>query len=170
MVRDRFRRLTLIASAPVLVMAMPQASAEPPGFPDLSDYPAVDTEAYAQDSPYVGGFGFTTPDGQQCIHNTMNSRGDPSRQTLSCDGPRPDLGPGIWQVLVATDAAASAEPLYPQPDPTIPTDPATIPRPLPAMHKITGGSIECGVDDTGVTACRVGNHGFVLTPTSTQLF
>ncbi|ANI41770.1 hypothetical protein [Mycolicibacterium vaccae] len=170
MVRDRFRRLTLTASVPVLLMTAPPAWAEPPGFPDLSGYPAVDAGAYAQDSPYVGGFAFTTPDGQQCIHNTMNSRGDPSRQTLSCDGPRPDLGPGTWQVLVATDAAATAEPLYPQPDPAIPTDPATIPAPLPAMHTITEGSIECGVDDTGVTACRVGDHGFVLTPTSTQLF
>jgi hypothetical protein len=28
----------------------------------------------------------------------------------------------------------------------------------------------CGVDNKGTTACRVGDHGFVLTPTSTKLF
>lgn len=44
------------------------------------------------------------------------------------------------------------------------------PKPLPAMHKLTYKGIECGVDENGMTACRVGDHGFVLTQTSTKLF
>jgi hypothetical protein len=38
------------------------------------------------------------------------------------------------------------------------------------MHSISYEGILCGVDDKGTTACQVGAHGFVLTPTSTDLF
>ena len=37
-------------------------------------------------------------------------------------------------------------------------------------YKIVYESIECGVDGAGMTACRVADHGFVLTPTATTLF
>jgi hypothetical protein len=96
----------------------------------------------------------------------MNSLSDPSRLVLSCDGPRPDMGPGTWEVLVATDQAATVQ----QTEPLEETDPATVPQPLPAMHTIAFKGIECGADGTGMTACRVGEHGFVLRPTSTELF
>jgi hypothetical protein len=39
------------------------------------------------------------------------------------------------------------------------------------MHVLTNGADQlCAVDDKGTVACRVGDHGFVLTPTSTRLF
>ncbi|MBX7434126.1 hypothetical protein JDV09_18685 [Mycobacterium sp. Y57] len=163
-----------VAAAPLLgvlaIAAAPGVAAADPGFPDLSAYPAVDAVDYLQSYPYFSGFAFETPDGLRCAHNELNSRDDPSRSTLSCEGPRPDRGPGTWQVLVATDEAAVAEPSYPPLDPAIPTDPATAPRTLPALHKIVYAGIECAADDRGMTACRIGEHGFVLTPTSTELF
>ncbi|AFM18974.1 hypothetical protein Mycch_4260 [Mycolicibacterium chubuense NBB4] len=151
--------------------AVEQAAASPPtpDFPDLSGYTPVDTQEYMQSYPYFRGFDLVTPDGQQCNHNAMNSLGDPSRMTLTCDGPRPDQGPGTWEVRVATDQAATIEQTEPL-DPSYPADPSMRPKQLPAMHKITYQSIECGADATGMTACRVGDHGFVLTPTSTHLF
>lgn len=151
-----------------LTVGCADAVAGPPQMPDLSGYPAIDTQDYMQSYPRFTGFDFVTPDGQLCSHNTMNSLDDPNRLTLSCEGPRPDLGPGTWQVLVATDAPATVQPSYP------PLDPAYVAasgiRQLPAMHKIVYRDIECGVDDAGMTACRVGEHGFVLTATATTLF
>ena len=157
------------AALVALTVGCADAAADPPPqLPDLSGYPAVDSAPYMQSYPRFTGFDFVTPDGQLCSHNTMNSLDDPNRLTLSCEGPRPDLGPGTWQVLVATDEPATVTPSYP------PLDPATIAasgvKQLPPGHKIVHRDIECGVDDSGMTACRVGEHGFVLTPTATTLF
>ncbi|MCV7150103.1 hypothetical protein [Mycolicibacterium pyrenivorans] len=171
MMRSSIGRAHLVVGLSALALAAgsAQATATPPaGFPDLSAYAPVDTQTYSQSSPRFIGFDFITPDGQLCGHNTMNSLGDPARLTLSCEGPRPDLGPGTWLVRAATDEPAVVEPSYP------PLDPASLAasgaRQLPPMHKIVHQAIECGVDDQGMTACRVGDHGFVLTPTSTELF
>lgn len=42
---------------------------------------------------------------------------------------------------------------------------------LPGMNVLHyQPDVLCGVDDSGITACRVGDHGFVLSPTSTTLF
>ncbi len=168
------RLLQLVLGAAVLVLGAgcANACADPPGtpaaFPDLSGYAPVDPRAFSASSPGVAGFEFTTPSGQVCSHNTMNSLDDPSRLTLTCEGPRPDRGPGTWQVRVATDEPAVLEPSYP------PLDPAYVAasgiKQLPAMHKIVYQGIECGADGAGMTACRVGEHGFVLTPTATTLF
>ncbi|WP_237166660.1 hypothetical protein [Mycolicibacterium hippocampi] len=161
--------LAMGLSALALAAGCAQATATPPAdFPDLSGYPPVDTRTYSQSYPRFIGFDFITPDGLLCSHNTMNSLGDPARLTLSCEGPRPDLGPGTWLVRVATDEPAVVEPSYP------PLDPASLAasgvQQLPPLRKIVHQAIECGVDDRGMTACRVGDHGFVLTPTSTELF
>ena len=155
-------------AAAALTVGCAEAAADPPQLPDLSGYPVVDTAHYMQSYPRFRGFDFVTPDGQLCSHNAMNSLDDPNRLTLSCEGPRPDLGPGTWQVQVATDEAATVAPSYP------PLDPAAVAasgvQQLPAGHKIVYRDIQCGVDDSGRTACQVGEHGFVLTPTATTLF
>lgn len=161
----------VVAGVTMLALAVgcADATASPPAqFPDLSGYQVVDTQDYVQNAPRFTGFDFTTPDGMVCSHNTMNSLDDPQRLTLSCEGPRPDQGPGTWQILAATDEAATIAPSYP------PLDPAYVAnsgiRQLAPMHKIVYQDIECGVDDAGMTACRVGEHGFVLTSSATTLF
>ena len=164
-------RLLRAAAVPAIMFALipatpDRAVANPPGpgFLDLSGYPPVDAREYMQNLPYMAGFEFATPAGWLCSHNQMNSLGEPSRMTLTCEGPRPDKGPGTWQVRVATDAPATIEPSYP------PLVPSTTAKLLPAMHRITVRDIECAADDTGITACRVGIHGFILKPASTELF
>lgn len=146
------------------------ATALPNGFPDLSMLTPVDTKQFFQSQPYFRGVQFRTPDGQECYSNDMNSLDDPALRTLTCEGPRPDKGPGTWEIDVATDQPASIGPAAPPDSPTYTPDPSTDAAALAPQHRIDYEGIQCGVDDKGTTACRVGEHGFVLTPTATTLF
>jgi hypothetical protein len=87
----------------------------------------------------------------------------PEYASVSCIGPRPDKGPGDWEIRAERNEAATIDeaPNYQDPPP----------HELPALSVIRHlGDIVCGVDDNGMTACRAGAHGFILTPTSTTLF
>ena len=66
--------------------------------------------------------------------------------------------------------SGTIEPLVDDPDST--ADKRRPPPALAPMHEVTSldGVAVCGVDDAGTVACRVGDHGFVLTPTETKLF
>ncbi len=146
------------------------ADALPAGFPDLSSMTPVDLAQFQRSYPYFRGVQFTTPDGQQCYSNDMNSLNDPAIRTLTCEGPRPDKGPGSWEIDVATNAPATSEPAAPSLNPNYQPPENESPKPLPPQHSIEYKGIRCGVDDTGITGCIVGGHGFVLTPTATTLF
>jgi hypothetical protein len=139
-------------------------SSAPPDFPDIGGFAAVDANAYFQTRPYFGGILFATPDGLSCDHNAMNSLDDPNVVVLSCTGPRQGKNPGNWKVRVATDKAATVEQASSKPPEGGPY------KLLPARHTIAYEGILCGVDGEGTTACRVGDHGFVLTATKTTLF
>jgi hypothetical protein len=165
----------VLAACTPNVTGTPTTSSTPPpvpGFPDLSRFTPVDPQTYMLSYPYFSGFGFATADGQDCGHNGMNSLDDPSQLMLSCEGPRPDKGPGSWEITVATNAPATIEQAPPprRLNPRHTPDPSMTSKPLPPMHRLTFKDIECAVDDQDTLACRVGPHGFVLTPTSTELF
>jgi hypothetical protein len=145
------------------------ASASPPGFPDLSQLSPADTATFWSSHPYFSGVQFRTPDGQDCYSNDMNSLDKPAVRTLSCEGPRPDRGPGTWTIDVASDRPASIEPADPPLNPTYTPDPSTASPLLPPSHTIEYKGVVCGVEQA-TAACRVGDHGFVLTPTATTLF
>jgi hypothetical protein len=111
-----------------------------------------------------GGFSFLTPDGQQCM---SNSYPDVERTMVQCWGPRPDKGPGLWVVIAERTAIARILELPAkddQPHEQVPV--------LPAEHVLTDADSHmlCAVDGKGTTACRVGDHGFVLAPAATALF
>ncbi|MGD9619728.1 MAG: hypothetical protein AB7G47_05120 [Mycolicibacterium sp.] len=145
--------------------ATPTAAAD--AFPDMSSYSVAPYDGYAVvDSPRVQGFAFTTPDGLQCANNAYPT---PEFEWVSCWGPRPDRGPGLWSFNAEPGAPATVEPVSAEDVET----PGSPPPPLlPAQTRITAqkGNATCGVGADGVTACRVGEHGFVLTPTSASLF
>lgn|GEM_PF-5586272 len=136
-------------------------------FPDISSYNDVPFDVYEViDSPRVQGFAFTTPDGLQCANNAYPT---PEFEWVSCWGPRPDRGPGLWSVNADRGAPATIEPVAREDvDPPWSTPPPLLP-PLTRISAQKGNST-CGVGEHGLTACRVGDHGFVLTPTSTTLF
>lgn len=135
-------------------------------FPDMGSYREAPYDVYGVvDSPRVQGFAFTTPDGLQCANNAYPR---PEFEWVSCWGVRPDQGPGIWSVSAEQGAPASVEQLAPEDVETYGPPPPL----LPPMTRIAAqkGVSNCGVSADGTTACRVGDHGFVLTATSTTLF
>ncbi|MCH9669391.1 MAG: hypothetical protein K0U76_08715 [Actinomycetia bacterium] len=135
-------------------------------FPDLASYNVAPFDVYeVVDTPRVQGFAFTTPDGLQCANNAYPT---PEFEWVSCWGPRPDMGPGLWSVNAEQGAPATIERVALEDVDT----PGSTPPLLPPLTRISAqkGSSTCGVGEDGSTACRVGDHGFVLTPDSTTLF
>jgi hypothetical protein len=157
----------IVAGAPVETHASTSAAATPaPGsFPDFSGYTEADADKYFISVPHYSGYKFGTPDGLSC---TLDSYPMPEYASVSCSGPRPDEGPGDWEIRAERNEAATINQAPPPENPNYqePSPPA-----LPPLNVIRYlGDIVCGVDDNGMTACRVGEHGFVLTPTATTLF
>jgi len=138
------------------------------GFPDLSNYTEDTSDSYqAINRPRVQGFRFSTPNGLICGSNAYP---DVEYQTVSCRGPMPHEGPGDWSVVARRSQQTTVENITG--DPSYAAAVKDPPPVLPPMHKLNSvtGDAVCAVDDKGMTACQVGNHGFVLTPTSTTLF
>jgi hypothetical protein len=157
---SRFVR-TVLSS---LLFAVAGCSAPPPtdphGFPNTADFQTVDSGEFLHNAPGFNGLAFSTPGGLACSHNGLDSMLDPSTVTVSCTGPIPAQGSGTWRVAVSSKHAA-----------VIAQSPTTAPqgRALAAGKRLTYQGIECVVDDT-TTACRVGPHGFVLTPQRVTLY
>jgi hypothetical protein len=145
------------------------ASAPPiTGFPDLSNYTEDTSGSYEViNSPRTQGFSFSTSNGLICGNNAYP---DVEFEMVGCRGPMPHEGPGDWKVAARRNQQTTVENITGDPDyASAVKDPPPV---LPPMHKLiaVSGDAVCAVDDRGMTACRVGDHGFVLTPTSTQLF
>lgn len=143
---------------------------EPPpavDFPDLSSF----TESIGQfdqvNVPRVQGFYFSTPSGLICGSNAYP---DLQFEYVGCRGPVPSQGPGNWSVRARHSESATIESI--DGDPGFEVDRQSPPSVLPPMHKVTAakGDAVCGVADEGTVACRLGEHGFVITPRSTELF
>jgi hypothetical protein len=136
------------------------------GFPDMSGFAEGDHSLYFSGGQRYHGFAFRTEDGQKCVSNSYRS---PQDTLLRCWGPRADKGSGTWEMATRSGAVTTIRRL---PD-TATTTPGPDPTPiLPARHvlSVPEAQLVCGVDDRGSTACKVGDHGFVLTPNSTELF
>lgn len=139
----------------------------PAGFPDLSTYTESGEQFAQQMVPRVQGFAFSTPGGLIC---TSNAYPEAKFEHVGCRGPIPSQGPGDWSVGAGYAESGTIESLTNDPD--FSADKRNPPPVLAPMHKVTSldGVAVCGVDDAGTTACRVGDHGFVLTPTDTRVF
>jgi hypothetical protein len=155
------------ACGPVIVGA-PVSRNIPPGigFPDLSNFPLVDSHAYFYDRTWGHGIQFSAANGIACYTEDSATRTD-----LLCQGPRPDRGPGDWRVGVSTrPAAATVGPVgRVKRLPYVEYSDEQAPL-LPPHHKLFYAGFLCGVDDDGTLACSIKNHGFVLTATTTTLF
>lgn len=137
-------------------------------FPDLAVYTRADPAQYDQvNRPRSQGFMFIAPSGLICASNAYP---DVTYERVSCRGPLPHEGPGNWSVTAGKDVASAVESITGDPD--FEQDKRNPPPLLPPMRKLTAtkGDAICAVDDKGMTACRTGDHGFVITPTSTDLF
>lgn len=160
----------LAGTAGVFTVAMVSACsahADPPTFPDISNYTAVNSSDYAIETttpghPGIGTY-FLTPDGIVC--------GFSPGETVGCTGNNfPNVPPQEWKPeagitgvnsidtvsgLSATNAPISM-------DGTVHGHPV---KTLPPFHSITVDGITCGVDDEKTTACRdAQGRGFILSP------
>jgi hypothetical protein len=135
------------------------------GFPDTSGYTETDERDYFVNTPHLPGLNFSTSDGLSCWLGAYPSA---EEAYASCTGPRPDKGPGKWDVSAHRGEAGVIEIA---PPPANPNYIEPTPLALPLMHLLAYEVDQlCAVDDKGTVACRVGDHGFVLTPTSTMLY
>jgi hypothetical protein len=135
------------------------------GFPDMSSYTEANQRDYLVSTPRSPGLNFSTPDGMSCWLGAFPSADE---AYASCTGPRPDNGPGEWEVSAHRGESGVVEKAPPPANPNY-IEPTLLA--LPPMHLLDYDVDQfCGVDDEGTVACRVGDHGFVLTPTSTKLF
>ncbi|MFD6197519.1 hypothetical protein ACFWE3_12535 [Mycobacteriaceae bacterium NPDC060252] len=156
-----------------LVVA-PAANAQPPKFPDVDSYPAVDLDEYRVIGahPSMSGWVFSTPGGLRCQSSMIADLG------VSCTGQIAGTGGGMNSVTVSL-----AKPgLIARYDQT--PDNHRYPL-LPAGSKIApGNGVVCAVLAEDALACRAkkpdswakdtpdppdrhyGEHGFVVQPSS----
>jgi hypothetical protein len=139
----------------------------PADFPDLSGF----TESIGQfdqvNVPRVQGFYFSTPSGLICGSNAYP---EVQFEYVGCRGPVPSQGPGDWAVRARYGESETIESIADDPD--FAADKQSPPPLMAPMHKVSAsnGDAVCGVVDVGTVACRVDDHGFVITPTSAEVF
>jgi len=142
--------------------------ADPPTFPNLTNYAPVSIGDYAIEIPNPGRGSssevfFLTPDGNACtlVNSGAECTGnnfpgipavpqDPARGLVGVNGIRTDIG------LQPTNAPVAAA------DNTVMGHPI---RPLPPLHSIAFNGAICGVDNAGTTACKdAQGRGFLISP------
>lgn len=148
-----------------------KASASPPAgvdFPDLSQFTEDTSGRYEQvNIPRVQGFSFSTAGGLICASNAYP---DVEYEQVGCRGAIPAQGPGDWSVSAHASEAATLEPIPGDPDlAAARQNPPPVLQPSRKVQAARGIAV-CAVATDGLTACQVGTHGFVLTPTTTTLF
>jgi hypothetical protein len=150
----------------------PAANAQPPKFPDVDSYPAVDLSEYRVIGahPSMSGWVFSTPGGLTCQDSMIADLG------VSCSGPIVGAGEGMNSVTVSLAKPGLIAEFEQSPDgrayPLLPTG-----------SKIAAGNgVVCAVIADDALACRAkkpdswskdtpdppdrqyGEHGFVVQP------
>lgn len=137
------------------------AHADPPHFPDFGSYTPVNPRDYEMAGPNSGrpeplvGIYFATPDGVTCGFGSPPSVGCTGNNLPGLPEPVP-AGRGLMNSIgTNTGVRKSTTPL------SAPGAPAF--KVLPPMHSIEVDGVICGVDDSGMTACRdPEGRGFIL--------
>ncbi len=136
----------------------------------MSGYNDVGLKSYG----YEGLVQFSTPDGLRCQMDGWNSgRGGPPG-LIECWGELPGSPEGAFAVGATNHTSGTFFDRKDGPEPQ-----GTF-RLLPPNSKLTitlheGDYVTCGVDDAGMTACKLGyldqwGHGFVLAPQGSWTF
>ncbi len=149
------------------VLCACHANAEPPKFPDLNSYAAVNVDEYVILLPNVGrepirAVYFLTPDGIRCGFLSGSA---------GCTG---DNIPGVAEkdknpyTYVSTGSGIEPTASTPYKNGQIQGHEL---KPLPPRHSISVEGSICGVDDAGTTACKGSDGGgFVLSKLGSTWF
>ncbi|GAB1811859.1 hypothetical protein [Mycobacterium sp. MUNTM1] len=138
--------------------------ADPLKFPDLSSYAPVNPADYAVTYPNSGRpttldvTSFLTPDGVVCAFGNPPSAG--------CTGNNlPGIPPASPSSSGSPRVNAISTGAGPHPTTEGPNTEGHTLKTLPPFHSITVNGVICGVDDSGMTACKdPQGRGFVLSP------
>lgn len=154
---DRSTFFALAAATPLVLggltaTATPAAAA--PG--DLDPLTPVDNTQYRGGAKDASVF-FQTPDGRNCAIFWNNG-------PVGCDAAPTDAPPETNQLRTSVTEAAHFR-NSPEPTFTLPEG-ATV---LPEGHKITLANATCGMGYQGAVTCEVGDHGFTLAATYSEL-
>src|ERR1700755_1108898 len=148
------------------VLASSTAHASPDAFPDVTGMPSADGDAYFKDegATFKYGWEFLAPNGLVCWQSE-----DPRREyaRTGCVGADDVRGAQRWTVSAERGAPATLE------SPADQSDSQTESPPLesePGHVLRTTATDQFCVVEADTVACKVGEHGFVLTPASTELF
>ncbi|RDH78433.1 hypothetical protein DVS77_11185 [Mycolicibacterium moriokaense] len=168
MTMTTLRRTTLVIammSALVVVGCRAESQAGTPTFPDLSGYNPVNVADYQVDLTTPGrpnqGVYFRTPDGIICGFATYPPGAACTAENLPGVPPLDDPAPGVVQSIgTDRDVQPTNSPIGQ--GGTVHGNPV---RTLPPFHTIAVDGVICGVDDSGMTACKdADDRGFVLSP------
>lgn len=157
------KRTSIGALVGTAVLGSGAAYADPPPFPDLHGYTAVNASDYAITYPNSGRptplqvIAFVTPDGVICAFGSPPSAGCtgnnlpglPPAAPAGGTSPVNSISTGSGQQPTGTPIDTNGQPL----------------KTLPPFHSITVDGVICGVDNAGMTACKdPQGRGFVLSP------
>ncbi|SHP22612.1 Uncharacterised protein [Mycobacteroides abscessus subsp. abscessus] len=161
----------VVASLSVACNAPIVASAQPPGFPDLSRFTET-TQTDLKQTTRSGGHSalFRTPDGLVCKLDSAvgECRGSQSVRIPGYPADAPFWPPGgAQQCLIDTVVYDSDSPGKFRTESMCDDYPYHL---LPAGEKITIGTGVCAIGNDGLTACTNGTHGFVIQASGTQTF
>ncbi|MGD1240192.1 hypothetical protein [Mycobacterium seoulense] len=140
------------------------AQADPPSFPDLSGYAPVNPSDYSITYPNSGRptplqlIAFISPDGVACAFGNPPSAGCTGNNLPGLPPAAPSSSGAPRLISISTGSA-------PRPTGT-PLDTNGQPlKTLPPFHSLTVDGVICGVDNSGMTACKdPQGRGFVLSP------
>ncbi|MUL44339.1 hypothetical protein FZI85_16555 [Mycobacterium sp. CBMA293] len=172
------RTVSVVAGVLTALAGAPAATAEPPNFPDLSNF-GVETNSHQTTDEGTSRVlvKFSTPDGLSCGMGALGGLAP----SVRCYGPVPGIEdrtlkidpnaatPCDFGVAVVYTANRGAISSYRG---DCPTDLAGG-APLAPGQKVTLGTATCGVVPGGITACidkADGGHGFVLQPAGSWVF
>lgn len=159
---------TLVATAGGIVslatVSACTAHADPPPFPDLSGYSPVDPAEYAVTYPNSGRptplevMTFRTPDGIVCAFGNPPSAG--------CSGKNlPGIAPASPSSSGSPRVNAISTVVGPHPTGDTSDTEGHPVKTLPPNHSITVDGVICGVNGSGMTACKDSQgRGFILSP------
>ncbi|MEZ0049543.1 hypothetical protein ABIA30_000533 [Mycobacterium sp. MAA66] len=153
----------VLSTLAVGVSSACNAQADPPVFPDLASYTPVSAQDYTVSGPNSGrpepltGVYFLTPDGITCGFGSPPSAGCTGNNLPALPAPTPE-GMGLLNSIgTNTGVRKSTTPLAVAGAPAFKT--------LPPLHSLTVDGVVCGVDGSGMTACKdPQGRGFILSP------
>ncbi|MBS9533856.1 hypothetical protein KIH27_09695 [Mycobacterium sp. M1] len=180
-----FARLACLGVAVVVAVAFATpVGAAPEQFPDLSGFTVADVKDYSgyYIYPTTNGVQFTAPAGYRC-RITYTGRANPPFRSAKCWGALPGTSSNV--VGVSTGVVDDPPAAFGDVDPAVMDEYDTLTpdvrvikksfgpddyKPLPPGSRLDYAKDEvCGVTEQ-MTACRVGDHGFVLDPQGSWTF